>query len=77
MFKLEEMEPISQEIIDQYPKNSDGTFNPFHIDSFSMGRQFCKDIYFMYSQHKDQDYRSGYFVNVRTGERQRLVIDVE
>jgi hypothetical protein len=73
MFKLEEMKPIPQEVIDRFPKNSNGTFNPFNIDAFSMGQKFCKDIYYMCSQHNDQDYQSGHFVNIRSGERQKLV----
>jgi hypothetical protein len=72
MFKLEDMEPVPKEWLENHI-DEDGTFNPFHYDLFNMGKQFSKDIYFMCRHHDSENYQSGYFVNVRTGERQRLV----
>jgi hypothetical protein len=72
MFELEEMEPIDPQWVKENI-GEDGTFNPFRYDLWNMGREFSKDIYFMYSSHASEEYRDGYFVNVRTGERQRLV----
>ena len=74
MFKLEDMSPIPKEDMERLPKNSEGDINPFHYDLFSMGMNFSKDVMFMYAGHFGDNFREGYFVNTKTGERQKLVI---
>ena len=54
--------------------NRSETINPFHHDAFNMGRAFSKDIMFMFDSHDTEEYGSGYFINTKTGQRQRLII---
>lgn len=75
MFKLVKMDPIPQEQMDRMSKDQEGNINPFHYDLFSMGMNFAKDIMFMYGGHFGDDFRGGYFVNTKTGERQGLVFE--
>lgn len=73
MFKLIDMEPVPKEDMDRLHKDKKGNINPFQYDMWNMGRRFSKDIYFMFRSHDTEEYRGGYFINTKTGARQRLV----
>ena len=73
MFKLENMKPVDKSFLENCSRNKDGNFNPFHYDLFNMGRRFDKDTYFMFRSHDTEEYTEGYFINVKTGERQKLI----
>jgi len=77
MFKLEDMDPVGTKLLDDYSKNKDGNFNPFHIDAFSMGRRVSKNIYIMFDFDDTQDFNHCYLINVKTGEKQRLIVENE
>jgi hypothetical protein len=68
------MDPISKEDMERLLKDKDGNINPFHYDMWSMGMNFSKDVMYMYSGHFGDTHLGGYFINTKTGERQRLVI---
>ena len=70
MFKLESMKPIN---VNDYHKDVKGNINPFHTDSYSMGRKISKDIFMMYTSHDTEEFDSAYYINTKTGERQRMV----
>ena len=69
MFKLEPMEPVP---VAEY---SQGKINPFQIDLYSMGHQLSKNMFMMYDFHTDDDWNNAYFINTRTGDRQRIILD--
>ncbi len=74
MFKLENMEPAN---IEGLHLDKDGNFNPFTIDMFSSGRPFSKDVYLMFRSAGEEELSEGYFINTKTGERQRIVLNNE
>ena len=69
MFKLTPMDPID---LNKYLKDSTGSINPFHTDSYCMGKQVSKDIFMMFDFHDTAPFRYAYFINVKTGERQGI-----
>ncbi len=75
MFRIKDLKPIEKEWLDNCYRDKEGNFNPFHYDLYNMGRRFDKDTFFMFRSHDTEDYTSGYFVNVKTGERQQLIKD--
>ena len=70
MFTLEPMEPLNKSL---YTKDKNGKLNPMNVDSYSMGRPVSEDIMMMVDFHTDQPFENCYFVNTKTGERQRLI----
>ena len=73
MFKFEKMESVDSDFLKNCSRNKDGEFNPFHYDLFNMGKRFDKDHFIMFRSHSTETFTTGYIVNVKTGERQRLV----
>ena len=71
-FELKDMEPVD---IERLTKDKDGKFNPFHDDLYCMGRQISEDIYMMFDFHDTAPFRYCYLVNVKTGNRQQLVLN--
>lgn len=73
MFILEPMDIIPEERLKHCSRDKEGNFNPFTIDSFSMGKKLSKNIYTMFDFHDDNPFRNMYFVNTISAERQKLV----
>ena len=72
MFKLQDMTPVDTTHLS---KNKEDKFNPFHSDLYCMGRQISDDIYMMFDFHDTAPFRYCYLVNVKTGERQQLILE--
>lgn len=73
MFVLKTMEPIPEEQLKQCRRDSKGNINPFLVDTFSMGKQLCKDVFMMTRSLPEEKLYDCYLINTRTGERQELV----
>lgn len=76
--KLEVMEPMSVKDGEfGVRKNEDGFINPFLQDLSNMGTQLGKNVMIMHANHDTQICDHLIIVNLKTGERQKLIISDE
>ncbi len=58
--------------------DEDGSFNPFDIDRYSMGRVICKDIHLMFRTGSGTEpLTEAYFINMKTGQRQGIELNIK
>ena len=74
MLNLEIQPMESFNIADDPIRDDEGNINPFFHDAYHMGMQFSKHLMLMYPNHPSENASYLIIVNMRTGERARIML---
>lgn len=64
---------LKVESIPNFPENC----NPYHYDSYHMGRDIGENLVMLHDNHASEPMRYFILVNTKTGERSKVTIESE